>query len=370
MNRAKLGFILVMALVASGCWDVQEVDRRDFAVALGIDATSGASVRVSAQIAGPGGVLPPSSQAKAGDPKFFTVSSTARSIVQAIANLQAMTFRTIYLGQLKSVVFGETLARRGLERYLDFLTRTPNVPRSVNIYVAREPVGELLKRAPAEGLIPGLGLREQVQCIMKRDQAKPIELWRFLSTLDEPGEDPFAPMLRYDEANRAMVLSSEAVFRHDQLVGFLNPDQTRALAILQSHRGGGVLEVPGAGNATITLRSITGKSRVIPVGPNLNRFVVKVKANGLLNEDSMARSGLSSRSIKHLEALVAHRLQQLCHTTIAKLQEWEADPLGFGLEAQAHSPRQFDREKWRGVYSRAKVDVSVDFRIIRTGLYY
>jgi spore germination protein KC len=372
MTRVRKILILFFFMgCLSGCWDVEEVDHRDFVKAIGLDAVSNSVIRVTSQIVLPDYILPPAAGVGSKSKKFYSIFAESHTVLEAIAKQQTKSSRSLHIGRVRSILLHEVIARQGIKKYLDYLSRTPKLPTDAIIFICREPAGELLKRVPAQETIPGLAFNQQMDSIEKQDRTYPMPIWRFLQRLDEPGEDPYAPVLAYSKKEQVFTIENLAVFRHECLAGFLNPAQTRNFGMITGKIKEGYLEVPLNMNEFAAFRSVIAHSRITVKGSaQAPSFLVKISASGSLNELVGVSRILDIKSLQKIERRTEEYIQTMSRRTISLLQSWEADILDFGLEYRLRYPRQFKPQTWRKIFRRAKVEVRVDFKIVNTGLYH
>ena len=370
LNPVKIFLIILLAIPFAGCWDVGEIDQKDMILAIGLDAVSDTFIRSTIQIPLTESTLPPAAGHGASqEKKFYTIGTVARTILGAASVQQSNTPRTLITGHIKSVLINENLARRGIKRYLDNLASTPKTPRSANIFICRQPAGEILKYIPAQSIVPGIGFSQQMESPLKRDLTYPIQLWNFFQRLDEPGMDPYAPVISFQKENETFEITGLAVFRHDRLVGFLDPEQTRVFGIMTGKINGGYLEAPMGSNQFVTYRMVTAKSRITLQDQKPFHIKVKIKVSGTLSEIA-GRREISDPEYRQIKEQTRRYIEKQCRKTIRLIQSWEADILDFGLECRNQLPERFDPRTWHRRFKEAKVKVVVDFGIVRSGLYH
>lgn len=369
MRYLRLFGLLLFSLGAAGCWDVIEVDRRGFVASIGLDAVTGPGVRVVAQFALTQHLLPSTTGLEPQRKRFFTLDAVSRTVLGGLSSLQTETPHAIDIGQVRSIIIQDDLARKGVKRYMDYILRSPKLPPRAALFVSRDPTQQLLRRIPVQFVLPGFALGAQIQESPKQDQAHPMPLWAFAQRLDEEDQDPFAPVVFFDERNEALVASGLAAFRHDRLAGLLDGEQTRMFGLLTGRLKNGYLEIPIGSDRSVAYRVVEANSVIRALNPDLTRFSVDIRITGNLGEYPDMPWGMKIRDLALIEQRTAKHLRDRSQELIHLLQSWESDILGFGQAARISHPHQFRPKEWRSQYSKAKVDVRVHFRVIRLGLY-
>jgi hypothetical protein len=129
------------------------------------------------------------------------------------------------------------------------------------------------------------------------------------------------------------------------------------------------LEVPMDSNQFVSYRTVTAKTKIVPQSKKPPQIKVKISVNGSLTEYTGKRM-ISDPRYRQIKETTRLYIKNKCRETIALIQSWEADILDFGLEYRYRYPEEFDPKTWRRRFKEAKVDVEVDFRVVRSGLYH
>jgi spore germination protein KC len=144
-GRWRVAAVLTfLTVLVAGCWDYREINELAFVTAVGLDrATRARDVKVSCLIAIPGGGAPGGGGGGGGgggagsQTPALMESAVARSVGDAFTKLNSLTGRALSNSHTQVLVFGEQLARQGLEPALDVFTRWYEFRRTMVVYVAR-----------------------------------------------------------------------------------------------------------------------------------------------------------------------------------------------------------------------------------------
>ena len=90
----------------------------------------------------------------------FTASQTGKNIADALSKLQGKLPREIYWGQCKVFIFGEELAKQGIQEQMDFLLRHPEPRGRAYMYVSEGNPKDILEIVPNLERYSGELLRE------------------------------------------------------------------------------------------------------------------------------------------------------------------------------------------------------------------
>ena len=185
---AVLALAIVMATL-SGCWDRHEVDELGIIGSLALDKGPGGNVLVSLEVLNPSALS--SGVGQAGNPikvVAWVLHDEADTIANALSNAQRRTPRSLSVGQVNTVIWGQALAREGIGRHIDYLLREARFRKSAFLSTCDTGSG-LLQRPFMETLpsrsLAGLAMRASVS-----GKSTMVTLNEFVYKLGEPGVEP------------------------------------------------------------------------------------------------------------------------------------------------------------------------------------
>lgn len=369
--------LLLFALLLSGCWDVEELNVRELCTAIAIDGIPDDAedagdnrIRVTLQFPLPQHILPPTAGvATSHRTTFYTVSVNAKSVGEAINRINDQITGVLDTSHVKLILLQEDYARGGILQELDFVTRVPKLPRQASIIVTRQSGEFILSQASPKDLLPSLDIFQQLQ-LKSSGGSLDVPLWKFVKILDEPGQDPFLPVMEYNEGNKTFALNGIAVFQHDRLVGLLDTNQTRIISMLDHGRNDSGFEIPLPGNKRATFRKFRCSKRIIPQNPQGSKFLIKVKVHCVLSELDFSQPNMTKAEMEQLHKQAARFIKEECQRTLRSIQKMEADILMFGLSCYAKYGKDFSFGDWPKRFSQADIAVEVDLQIDRSGTYF
>lgn len=371
----SVSFSLLLTL--SGCWDLEEVDRRVFATTIGIDldTRSGDEVLLSVQVPIPQKMIPQGAKSGETGKKFNTVSTTAETVYSAFSDLQAKTNGELVIQQNKSIIMGEDAARRDVTPILDWLLRSPTAPPQALIFIARHTTAKnILTFEPGEESLPGLDFVQAAQSIVKYDRTTFIPIWKFGQKLVHGTKDAFAPLISIDPSERSFIIAGLAVFNGKRMVGELNPDETQSFGILANVMKAGSMTIDLDGGKRLTLRNVGAQTRL---KVNMNRetpaFLVKTTVTGSLSELTGGYMKLTPHENQHLEKMALQEIHSRLESVIRKLQKLNSDTIDFGEQLRAQHPDVWKRiartRAWKKVFPTAPFQIDLKVKIQRDGVW-
>lgn len=363
---------LICAVVLSGCWDLQEVDRRGFATTIGIDANEQGTTSLTIQMPLPQRMLPTSTPGKSVQGKqFSTTRITARTANEALNILQTKTYLELVLDQNKSIVISRNAAVRGVEPLLEFYIRNPKAPPQSLIFIARRHTAqEVLSMTPIQETLPGLQFISSGQTVVKSDRAYFISVGQFMTKTFHLSTDAYAPLIDLDQEEGLYVIAGLATFDGFHMAGELNMEETQMFGLLAGlmNAGNMTLNLPKQG--LVTFRNIDGESSVkVKIAKDGSPFfLVKMQFHGTLSELDNEQKEIRPVDIQHLESAVQKVLAAKTSGVIRKLQSFNSDIIDFGEEYRVQHLAQWEKYPWKKVFPEVRFKVVVHATIERDGI--
>lgn len=360
--------LLLLPLFLTGCWDRIEIEDRAIIMGLGIDR--GEEVRVTYQFPLVSKLRPDSH----GDgPSFITKTCSGRTIGEAMERLQGQIQEAVFFGHIRTVVFSETAATRGVQQEIDFLRRDPMVRPQVYVIVTPQTAQEFLDAPVKTEQIPSLGLVKMITHDARLGRLPKLHLGEFLVRLDSPAIDPVAPIFHQEDGT--FHWDGLAVFAHDRMVGRLSREEAEVFMRLRDGKRGGSVTVEGANGETVLIKFFHLRRRVkVQAVEDRPQLVVELELEGNVGEitdlgqKAPAMGRINSREARLLEAKAAEKVKAETEQLIRKVQsEYRSDIFGLGEWVQAYRPDLF-RENWNEIFPQVGIEVEVTVRLRRYGM--
>ncbi|PFN96905.1 spore gernimation protein GerC [Bacillus sp. AFS076308] len=396
--RLVIIFFLLFPLL-SGCWDSQEIEQRATVLAIGIDQASNKEenqqseggithldknssepneelIRVTAQIAVPGRIPLGPTQGQSSHNSVLIVRVVGHTIQDAMLNLQQQVAYETFLGHLRIIVLNEKIAKKGTQRFNDFLRRNPQIRRTASLAVSKEPAEDYMRLVPELQRIPSLYLADMVDNLSALGRFPPSFIGLFWTILSSKGQDPYLPYLTIKD-KKSIQLSGLAYFRGDRMAGKTTPLEIGFyMAIRGIGRGGysAFIKVPGK-EEFVLVKAISRKTKVkVKLKDGKPHVDIKVRYESEIEEKTSQSIYINdSTIIGKIQKETSKEVEKSLKKFIAKTQKAESDIFGFGEHVRAKYPKYWTKEigtkeNWKRVYKDITYDVHVDTRIHRVGM--
>lgn len=375
--------LLCLIIGLTGCWSANELTDIAIAAALGIDKTDD-GYRVSVQLINPGEIA--SQQSGKGLP-ISVFAAEGKSIMEAIRKLTTSTPRKPYLAHLRVVVFGEELAKAGIRKPLDFLSRDHEMRTDFVIVVARGMKAEdqLKVLSPLEKISANKIITSIEHSEKNWAPTKIVFLDELINSMVSKGKEPVITGLevlgnpkfgnRKDNIERVetpATINTDylGVFNKDKLIGWLNEEESKGFNYITDNIKSTVGFMECKEGGTISFEVIRSKTKVEGTFENGHpRIKIKVKIEANIADVECPIDLSKSETIFDLEKQFNEQISSSIFSSIKKAKEWKTDIFGFGEAIERAEPKRWEKLKnnWQEEFAKQDVDVKVDLKIRRIG---
>lgn len=381
-----LGMLILVLTVNTGCWSRRELNELAIEVAMGFDK-SGDKYRITSQVVDPGEVA--AKEGGTGRTPVITYQALADTPFEAQRKMTTMSPRKIYSAHIRMVVIGEELARDGIEKFLDFLSRDHEHRADFFIVVAKGTTAENvlkiltpLEKIPANELFDSLKTSERAWA-----PTSGVTLHELISDLVSTGKHPVITGLKVigsqeigeskgnieemDTPTR-LEYSGLGVFKKDKLVGWLSEAESKGYNYIMDNVKNtvGVIRCPKGGKAVLeVIRSKAVMKGKVKNGNPEADVEIRIEAN--VGEVECKNLDLTKTdTIYEMEARAEQRVKEITEKAIKKAQKkYKADIFGFGEAVHRANPKFWKRieKNWDQEFVDLPVNVKVDVKIRRIG---
>ena len=248
----------MLPLLLTGCWDRKDPEDRAFIITLGVDKTADA-FRFSFAPA----------NIETGEADVYTAE--ARTLAEAVAQVDCRTSRKTDLGQLKTVILSADLLREAdrMHAFLRELERSRTVSEKVMLLATEDAAADCVEAVMAEDSRTGLFLWDFYKNTAGEVAVtKGLDLDTFLTEWEEQGKCAVLPRILAEETEEAKEKTEEKPKKlrlgggmaiTEDTAYFLNDAEERGYLFLLGEAEGALLETEYGGEV---LPLAVNKSRV------------------------------------------------------------------------------------------------------------
>ncbi|KOY83613.1 Ger(x)C family spore germination protein [Lysinibacillus macroides] len=373
MNKLKYFYSPLLALVLLyGCVETNILDKVGLTTLVGYDV--GTEKKIAATV-----VIREVNPEFQSNVEVLTTENDTSKGNRIEANHQLS--KKVVVGQMRVVLFGEELAKEGLRYFIDTNLENASVSNGIYMAVVEDRVAPLLEYEYEN--IEDIG-----QHIFRLIEQNIEQEYMISSTLHEVardyysvGKDVAMPIIKRDK--ELVKLSGVALFKDGKMVSRLPATDSFYVKIVRDTFKAGLYEtilhhedLPSAlqkittDDMTVAFDAIHSKRKVTLVNAANPEFDLNVKIKARILETYPDINQGDPKSVAALEKAIQNKLAKELEKVIAQSQKVESDIFGFG-EIYRGSVRhaQLTKEKWHEMYKDMKVNIHVDFVVLRNGVF-
>ncbi|MEC0242471.1 Ger(x)C family spore germination protein [Paenibacillus dokdonensis] len=361
--KVKLGWLPLLLLLTS-CTDEHVLENAGFIRTIAYDTADKDDenlLRVTISIP------------KSNHQDAIVYSTIAKSDKNAKMFFDRQNNRKLVNGQLRQVLFGENLAKKGIWKHLDSLIRDPSIGTRLHVIVAEADPQNLLQRNDyPQGPTAGEYIDTLIRTEANSGEVPETNLYTFSRDYYDEGIDPVANILK--EQKTSLIINGIALFKGDQYVGKIQPEERMYFGLLHHNVRAGDLYIDlkddhtDGEQAALQFLSSHRKVDVISSQGLLNnkqlKVVLHIHLQGSLLEYIGNLDMKKQPDQRKLEREMQEAIQAKCKSLIHMMQEQQTDPLGIGQYVRNAVPHDvWHKMDWKRVYSDADISVRVNVRI-------
>jgi len=376
--------LLFLTLFLSGCWDRRELNELGIAMAIGIDKIENEYV-ISAQVVVPSEV---SMKGSTGRSAVTLYTAPGETVYEAIRKMTKNAPRKMYPGHLQILVINEDLAKEGIAESLELLSRDWELRSDFYVVVTKDitatevlNVTTPIENIPANKMFnslktseknwagtEGVILDELVTNLISDGKEAVLTGIRVLGNKEtgtsKQNVESITPSTRIEYDNLA-------VFKGDQLVGWLNEEESRGYSDITNTVKKTVTSISCPKEGKIIIDIFRFHSKIVgSINKGEPEVDIKIEAEGNIGEVLCSIDIMEPETIDKLEKIYEEEVKEIIHQTIESVQkQYQSDIFGFGEAIHRSNPKEWNemKEHWDEKFSDLTVNVHIDMKIRRVG---
>ncbi|MBN2984176.1 Ger(x)C family spore germination protein [Cohnella algarum] len=368
---AKAVLCLLLLLPLGGCWSEIDPDQITVVSAIGLDPAENGNIAVTVQLMNP--TLPIAAGGGNQQRRPFAIySANGKTIQDAVELIQLAAKKSLFFPQTQVVLIGETLARRGLDDFLDFFWREENQNFNSWTLVSRLPAKQMLENASELKAVPAEEWKAFLRGKWGRPQNVAMQMYQFLPRLNQVGFQAVSAGIGpapNPSKKGLMEIGDAAVFRNDRMVGWLTEDESQIVNWLAGTSSKGRFLIVADGEAaSMAMSSI--RVRVFPVFRE-DRILFKIRLKGAAELKTSTMPINLAKDRGKLKKLLDEQLTEAIEKTVDKtFKTYKSDIFGFGEVIHRRHPGKWRtlKPQWNEQLESVETEIEVSFRIERAGL--
>ncbi len=360
--------LMMMPLVLTGCWDVDDISNRGTPNAVSLDLSAAGQIKFGCSFHVPGSLLPPfNSTAQLFEKRNFTLSGEGRGLLDAWRDLQTRSTRDVYMGQISAIILSEQFARSNIHHLLDFMNRRAEIPGDALVLVTKSDPEQLIDLRLENNFVPGTYILRYFQSVAKQSLAIPVKLWELDAAFSNGHSDAHLPFI--EPSQGLYQIAGTALYSGTRWAGELSVMETQFLSLILGDKYG-YITVPLGARGLVAYFDVDSETKIVPrmLKPDQFRFDIHVKTVGSLRETYPKNLPVTLNEKHEYEKETEAFLRSKTLRLLAKLRQLNSDPVGFGKKVRINYPREWKTMDWHQVFPKSLFRLTVEFRFDDTGV--
>lgn len=363
-------------LVLAGCWDKKELNEVAVVMGVGIDKGENRQIRLTAQVIKPN---PKERGVASGGSEIptWSLTASARTVLDAVNQLNRISPRRLYWPHTQIIIFGEDLAKEGLAPVLTYFERDKDARSGAYVAVTHGTAEDLLNQRIELGSIPAKAMADLFEKAEKRQlSVRAATLRQFAQDLITKGIDPTIDVIdpkKIREKKETYQISQIAVFKDDQLKGFLSPDEATGISMASGKYKGSIFPVPcpGSKQEYITFLATDFQRRG---KPSLNQKQIVMKYNvfieGNIGDQNCGGTTMDQAFLSSVNQNLSEKVKQMLLKGFNNSKKFHSDAYGIGREIYRYLPNIWSEKMKTNYLDNVKLDITVEASVRRSGLIF
>ncbi len=386
-NKLSILFIvLICALSLSGCWDKRELDEIALVSGLAVDLSEkgylvSLQVMVAKEIA---------SEVNGVASSVRLFADEGESLFQVIRKLTKTLPRKGYFTHLMAVIIHEDIEKERLLEVLDFLLRDPEIRPDVEIFIAKDVMArDVLKSLTHIETIPANKIRKAAKNTARNwTGIRDITIMNLVNSIASDGVNPAlhgvtvvgekklgekVENIQDIDSPTLIELVEYAVYKDNQIVGWLNEYESRGYAYLVGEINNTIITIPGyINNTTLNLEVTKFKNKTeIKVKDGKPKVKITHKMYANIGQTGCVLDLCEVDKLDEFAKLFEKAVIENSRYTLNKLQkEYKSDIIGFGDMIHKKEPKLWKKYKqdWDSYFEELEVEIDCKIKINRPGI--
>ncbi|MFZ7104826.1 MAG: Ger(x)C family spore germination protein [Peptococcaceae bacterium] len=383
MRSKLLAFILVLAVINGGCWDIQELS--DLSIVIGTAVDKGADNKYELTIQSPKHTATGTIEEKNKNRTNFMVDSAeGATVFEAARNLTEALAERNYWPHAQVVVIGEKLAQENIKSLVDFFARDSQRRTTLYFVVGEGKSKNFLELPPPKTeLLTSFSIKDIITQTSSTGYGVNVPLYKFMSEttgitgvslLNQFAVNPESVTEENSDANKEILLKGTSVFYNYQMIGSFTKKETQALNWLRNTLKTSVLSLSDTDSpyGEMALEISKSETKLIPL-VSADGYIMKAAVNikGNIVEYS-GTENLNDIDLEKLGQFFASQIQEDIETVFQKAQnDLKVDPFKFGSKFSAQYPYliKLTPQEWNGLFAEnLELDLNVKVKVEFSGI--
>jgi spore germination protein KC len=376
LSNMKLISCFLMLFILSGCIGAREINDLEIVIGMGVDKDENPeNILLTAQVVKATAGKASENESRGEDSKaFWNVSSRGNSVFDAVRQMTHKTGNRLFISHNQAVIFGNDVAKEGLQEYIDFFLRAHEMRPTALILIAEDRASDVLNAKPETEKFPAVNIAKLIKTYGFTSNFYKVNMEDFASCLLNPTKAQLVPLVSIiqDGEYKDVYVSGMVVFKKGKMVSKLTHDDVRGLLWILGKVKSGVIIVPSPNEqGKAVLEIIKAKSKVTPeIKDGKIVMHIKIREESSLSEQTTSENLATNEAFEKIQEASAEVIRKEAMAAFNKSVELNADIFGFGEMLHKKYSKEWKtlKDNWDEIYPTIELNIDVETKIIKTDL--
>lgn len=362
-----------LLITMPGCVPYRELKELSIVQGIGIDILPGGDFKMTFQIFKPQSGGGQEKQSASQDSEIVQAAGT--TIFDAIRNATLLVGRKLYFSNARVYIIGEEACKNSLPKILDYFERNHEIQPTERLIVAKGTAESILTAKQNDKPIPTQKIQEILQNYTSSSKINDLKLIDIYQIVTKGISDLALPAIEVSKNSIGdiLVMNGTAVFKKQQLVGYIDPTQTRGLLFVINKVKSGIIPVYTKEGGYVSLEIAQSKTEIsAEIKDGKPTVTLKVKLMSQLTEAESAKIKVSDlKTQESLENLQNEEVKKEMTDVLNKVaKDYNADIFKIGnilLEKKPDDWRKVSKD-WYKYLKNINYKIEVQSKIEQIGV--
>ncbi|MGY0374817.1 Ger(x)C family spore germination protein [Clostridium sp. JNZ J1-5] len=355
----RLLIILILSSLLTGCWDYQDVNKRNIRLSVGLDKTEdgfdfngeSASLIAGAEKSGE----------KIQIPVTYYYTASGRSLEEVKEKLDESAPQEDFSGAMRVVVLGKNYAEDGIEPYINRVNHLTYLRKSLLIVVSREAPKQLFQRQVTNDISIGYAIEDTIrqlnengQCIYKTAQ----DVQTDIQNKDIGYILPYVGI-----ENNTIEFLGFVIMKENKMIGIISNEKSFGFLYLLLNKATDMKTISDVGNKE-NIYSVRTKLKKRKIKTNYNDKKINIDIDlklVLQLQYQYQTKALNEGIIRELKDKVAKEVEkEVLYAVNLSQKEYKSDVFGFAKYFKAQNPKAYKEINWKEEYPKATINLNIE----------
>ncbi len=384
-------FFVLILLTLSGCWSRKEPKTLAIAESGLFDKKENGNYELTTEILNPFAIGSVKTGGSSKNPSFI-IKSEGISIPETLRNSTKYLDKSNFGGHAKARLFTERFVKNDMTDLIDFLLRESLGDENPMMFVIKDENpdkiyssifglsdtlgGYLYNISKSQPKILSQGVFIKTLQFIKdyyNDGKQPVMGLIQLIELDpvEMNQDSSSEARNNSEKKYKILCDGLAAFKDNTLVGYFNAEEARAYNFITNDMKSTLISLKIDKDFTV-FKINASKTKIKTKSENDQIMIdVNISVDTSIIQEAEPIQIDEAKPLKMIEEIFNKNLEEEISMSVKKAQvEFQSDIFGFGSQFHIDHPKEWKeiKENWDEKFSAAKINITVDSVVNRTGL--